>query len=35
LTGDIVNARLRAVGFDDAMIAALAAEDMPAADETP
>jgi hypothetical protein len=30
-----VNARLRAAGFDDAMIAALAAEDVLAADETP
>lgn len=30
-----MNARLRAVGFDDAMIAALAAEDVLAADETP
>jgi transposase len=30
-----VNARLRTAGFDDAMIAALAAEDVLAADETP
>jgi hypothetical protein len=30
-----VNAQLKAAGFDDAMIAALAAEDVLAADETP
>ena len=30
-----VNAQLRAAGFDDAMIAALTAEDVLAADETP